>query len=46
MELATFVPLWLAVLLRLAGTELSEIFGGFWYNVLEQFHLDPSKLFA
>ena len=46
MELATFVPLRFALTLGLPGTKLSEIFGGFWYDILEELHLDPTKLLA
>jgi hypothetical protein len=46
MELATFVPLRLALVLRFSSTKLSKVLGGFGYNILEQLHLDPTKLLA
>ena len=47
MESATFVPLWPPLrILRLAGTELTEILGGFGGDVGEELHLDPAQRLA
>ena len=46
-ELAAFVALWLAaVVLSLSSAELAKILSGPWNDMLEQFHLDTTQLFA
>lgn len=47
MKLATFIALWLAaIVLRLSGAELAEVFSCLWHYIFVQFHLNPSQLLA
>lgn len=44
MELAALVALGLtAVVLGLARTELSKVFGRLWYNILEELYFDATQ---